>query len=257
MIHAVTAANAALYEDQLDQMHRMRHDMYVVQRGWTGLQARAGREFDEFDTQEAVYLMNLSDTGELRATFRLMPTSSPYLLQKLSGFVLGEPPASPKIWDMTRWMIAPSERKQKGEARSRAQAELGCGLFEFACTRGLTHYTTLADVAFFPALEVAGWVYEPLGLPTPFEGGKGTAIAIKIETGAQALRHIRTVCGIHHPVLFEAPAHAEGWTTAGVLATAAALRKMYGTQGEDDRLALAREWSSVPTGSRSEAVNAV
>ncbi|MEN9856699.1 MAG: hypothetical protein RLZZ157_1825, partial [Pseudomonadota bacterium] len=92
MIHTVTAANCSLYQAQIDQMHAMRYDMYVKQRGWTDMVSRNNREYDEFDTDEAVYLMNLSPEGNLRATFRLMPTTSPYLLNKLSQFVSGTPP---------------------------------------------------------------------------------------------------------------------------------------------------------------------
>jgi N-acyl-L-homoserine lactone synthetase len=205
MIHAVTNANNQLYDKQLDDMHAMRYEIYVKQRGWTGLQSDNQREYDEYDNTDTVYLMNLSETGALRSTFRLLPTTSPYLLKKLSHFVSGEIPTSPKIWDMTRWMIAPSERRQPGEQRSRAQAELACGLYEFAATRGITHYTTLMDTAFIPALEVAGWRYELLGLPTPYEDGKGIAVAIMIDVGEGALKHIRTICDIDAPVLFESP----------------------------------------------------
>lgn len=242
MIHAVTAANAPLYRDQLDHMHRMRHEMYVVQRGWSGLTSENGREVDEYDTDEAVYLMNLSPEGELLSTFRLMPTSSPYLLQKLNQFVIGEPPASPKIWDMTRWMIAPGQRKKKGEVRSQAQAYLACGLFEFACTRGLTHYTTLMDLPFLPLVEAAGWTYEPIGLPMPYEDGKGMAIAVRIETGPKALAHVRMVCEIDRPVLFEAPPATSGLTTADVMVMANMMDAYYSIHDGTAREVLGDRW---------------
>jgi acyl-homoserine lactone synthase len=81
MIHAVTSANRDLYAKQLAAMHKLRYHFYVVQRGWSdGLTIENDREYDEFDRPDTVYLMNLTHDGQIKSTFRLMPTMNHYLL---------------------------------------------------------------------------------------------------------------------------------------------------------------------------------
>jgi N-acyl-L-homoserine lactone synthetase len=226
MIHAVTGANATLYKRQLIELHEKRYQYYVEARGWSDLIVKDGGEYDEFDTDQAVYLLNLTKDGHLRASFRIMPTTAPYLLTKLSEFVDGPPPASPHIWDMTRWIITPQERRKDGQHRSIAQAELGCGLFEFAQTRNITHYTTLLDTYLLPRLEVSGWTFEPLGSERVYGERGEKALAILIDAGPSALRKIRDNCAIHVPQLYEAPPPAPFETTEDALIKASFLARL-------------------------------
>ena len=219
MIHAVTSANRELYAKQLTAMHKMRYHFYVVQRGWSdGLTIVNDCEYDEFDRPDTVYLMNLTQDGQIKSTFRLMPTMNHYLLDKLSHFVDGPVPRGNHIWDMTRWIISPSFRKVSGEKYSKAHSELACGLFEFAATRGITHYTTLMDTGFLPAVEQAGWKYELLGLPVPYGDRGETAIAIMIDAGPKSLAHNRMIYDIDYSILFESPPPRLGERVEDVLA---------------------------------------
>ncbi|GBF59106.1 4-coumaroyl-homoserine lactone synthase [Candidatus Phycosocius bacilliformis] len=219
MIHAVTSANRNLYANQLTAMHKMRYHFYVAQRGWSdGLTIDEDREYDEFDRADTVYLMNLTSDGQIKSTFRLMPTINDYLLDRLPQFVNGPIPRGNHIWDMTRWIIAPSFRKVNGERYSKAHSELACGLFEFAATRGITHYTTLMDTRFLPAVEQAGWKYELLGLPAEYGDRGETAIAVIIDAGPESLAHNRMIYDIDYSILFESPPPRLGERIEDVLA---------------------------------------
>ncbi|MFN7606218.1 MAG: acyl-homoserine-lactone synthase [Hyphomonadaceae bacterium] len=243
MIHAVTSANRQLYTKQLKAMHKMRYDFYVLQRGWTdGLTIHDECEYDEFDRADTVYLMNLDHDGEIKSTFRLMPTIDYYLLEKLPQFVDGPVPKGNHIWDMTRWIIAPSFRKSSGQKRFKTQGELTCGLFEFAATRGITHYTTLMDTAFLPAVEQAGWRYELLGLPVPYGDRGESAIAVIIDVGPKALAHNRMFYGIDHSVLFESPPPRLGECLEDILAR---LNVIETIEGIPDREARVSAWGAV------------
>lgn len=203
MIHVVTIANQHLYARQLDEMFRMRHNFYVRQRGWTNLTSTDGRETDEFDNAHAVYLMNLDRFGHILSTFRINPTTTPYLLgDKLTDYIDGTPPRDEAVWDLTRWMVAPgARRKSSGEIAS-AQKELICGVMEFAVDRGITHYTCLTDTVFVERLQ-AVWPVSTLGEPHHFEDGDGDAVAVLIEAGPHVLATSRDKTGIYGSVLFE------------------------------------------------------
>ena len=203
MIHVVTIHNQHLYAKQLDEMFQMRHDFYIRQRGWSDLVGENGRETDEFDNEHTVYLMNLDRFGKIVATFRLNPTTEPYLLgDKLPQYVNGDPPRSEEIWDLTRWMVAPHARRKAEGQIADAQKVLLCGVMEFAVSRGLTGLTCLMDTVFVERLAKV-WPVSMLGDTHRFEDGDGEAVAVMIEAGPHILVSTREKTGVYDPVLFE------------------------------------------------------
>ena len=45
-VHVITRDNRRLYTDQLEAFFRLRHDIFVGERGWRGLRRADGRELD-------------------------------------------------------------------------------------------------------------------------------------------------------------------------------------------------------------------
>ena len=227
MIHVVTAANRSLYEDKLDEMHRFRHEMYVEKMRWRDLKSENGREKDQFDNADAVYLLGLDDEGGLISSYRIMPTSGPYLLNgPMAHFVEGDAPQSEHIWDVTRWLLWPNHRRLDGQVISHEAGLLACGLFEFAISRRITHYTCLCELAFMQNLDIVGWPHTPLGLPKAYDNAGGTAIAILIDASLATLERTRAYTGIRHSVLYEAPAPGPSDTAVQNLQIAAAAQKI-------------------------------
>jgi acyl-homoserine lactone synthase len=82
MIHVVTSANRHLYEPELLMHFRLRHEVYVVERNWKELERADGLERDQFDNQDATYILAI-DTGEVVGGSRLIPTTHPHLLSEV------------------------------------------------------------------------------------------------------------------------------------------------------------------------------
>ena len=53
-VHIITSANRAVYGRELEQMHRLRHEIFVEELGWTDLWSAEGVERDDFDDEHAV-----------------------------------------------------------------------------------------------------------------------------------------------------------------------------------------------------------
>ncbi len=204
MIHAVTLANQHLYARQLDRMFRMRHAFYIEGHGWSGLTSRNGRETDEFDDENAVYLMSLDPFGDVAASVRLNPTQGPTLLKKFAGWSDEKLPELESVWDISRWIAAPQHRRA-GNPRwpSNHQRELMIGILEFCLSRGLTHLTMLAEKRLAERIAAYGWPLRYLGAPREYEGGKGIAVAAEIEVGHHVLAHTRNKTGVLATMLFE------------------------------------------------------
>jgi acyl-homoserine lactone synthase len=63
-IHIVNDENRAGYEAILDEYFRLRHEIFVGERGWRDLERSDGRDMDAYDNEQATYLIAL-DNGRV------------------------------------------------------------------------------------------------------------------------------------------------------------------------------------------------
>lgn len=209
MIQVITSQNHFIYGKQLDQMFRMRHEYYVLGHGWDGLTGVDGREVDEFDDLDAVYLVSVDEFGDVAASLRLNPTTGPTLLKKFSAYADAPLPASETCWDLSRWIARPDQRRADGKRwPSNHQRELALGVLEFCQSRGADCLTMLCEARLAERIKAYGWPVEYLGAPRAYEGGKGTAVAARIDVGDHVLAQTRAKTGIVSPVLYEVDAAA-------------------------------------------------
>src|SRR5689334_11287834 len=103
MIYIVDRTNRAAYQAQLEEMYRIRHDIYVGRRGWKALQKPDGRDIDQFDTEDTVYLLGLDFMGRVVSGLRLNPTTGPHLINTVFPHAVtkGEIPVGDDIYEFT------------------------------------------------------------------------------------------------------------------------------------------------------------
>src|ERR1044072_6552266 len=89
MIHVINSATRSLYRDELHDHFRIRHDIYVGERGWKALERADGLERDQFDTDDAIYLLGI-DNGRVVGGSRLVPTTRPHLLSEVFPHLAAE-----------------------------------------------------------------------------------------------------------------------------------------------------------------------
>lgn len=89
------------------RLARYRHEVFVKRLGWE-LACVDGREVDQFDREDTVYVVALNKrTGAIRGTARLLPTTRPYLLREVFPALLGDMPApsSADVWELSRFAV--------------------------------------------------------------------------------------------------------------------------------------------------------
>ena len=179
MIYLIDRRNRAAFSHQLDEMFRIRHDIYVRRRGWKALARPDGREIDQFDTDDAVYLLGLDEAGHVTSGLRLVPTTKPHLIRDVFPHAVtwGRIPSDEHIYEFTRYFIVGGKIGMRGKRR--AAGELLCAMFEYGIAAGLTHISLLCDTFFLPHMLECNWKVHPLGLPTPYD--EGTCIAVLFE----------------------------------------------------------------------------
>ncbi|MFC7290695.1 acyl-homoserine-lactone synthase [Hirschia litorea] len=205
MIHVVTGENQHLYGPQLDEMFQMRHEYFIEAHGWDALESVNGRETDEFDDGDVVYLLNLDSCGRVASAYRLNPSIGPNLLSdKLSHYVEGDAPRNEETWDLTRWIIAARYRRSRDYTRAiQIARETIIAVQEFAVSRGITHLTTVCDPTFIERMARVDMRHKPIGPPMQYDNGKGVAQAFLLDVGPTALARARNATGILEKQLFE------------------------------------------------------
>lgn len=212
LCHLVTRANKSLYAKELDDMFRIRHEVFVERMGWRELRQENKRDIDQYDTDDTVYLIVIDDDGEVSASTRFNPTWKRHQLEPNSSmtkkFADKEPPRGPEIWEGSR--LVPGLRDRHGKAYAMASmGTLFAGISEFCMSRGITRCISVFEMPALSMLMSTGMQTEPLGLPQKYETdhGEGEAMAVEYPIGrVEGLLRTRQGFGLRGPVLVEAPA---------------------------------------------------
>jgi acyl-homoserine lactone synthase len=199
MIHVVTAENRRLYEKEMLEHHRIRHDIYVRDNKWKNLKVEDGRESDQFDNEDAVYILAIED-GHVIGGSRFVPTIKPHLLSDVFpqlADVRGVP-RSPDIFEWTR-LFAVAERRDRGALAGSVTGKILCGGLEFLLGEEAVGFTIVTEAWWLARTHSWGWKLSPLGMPALVDGEwlVGSYVVCDPET----LQATRRRYGIEEPVL--------------------------------------------------------
>lgn len=180
MIHVITAENRHLYERELLDHHRLRHEVYIVERKWVGLQDRGGLEYDDYDTDETTYLLAIENDRVLGGT-RLYPTTRPHMLEQVCP-QLAEVHGIPKsddIWEWTRIFVVKDRRE--GPHGGAVVGQLFSAALEYCLAQDVDSLSVVFEAWWLPRLHRQGWKLKPLGLPGLINGEWWIAASLPLD----------------------------------------------------------------------------
>lgn len=201
MIEVVTPDIAFLYRGKLDDMFALRHRVFHERLGWD-VNSRGGRERDVYDLHNPIYLLATNDAGTVQGTWRLLPTTGPYMLRDVFADAFDEvpKPADPFVWETSRFAVEPGD---DGEDRrgtlNRLTGELFAGLVEWALLFGIREIVTVYDVRVGRLLNHIG--VRPIWASDRHRIGRTTAVAGRFEVSDRVLDNIRMASGVTQSVL--------------------------------------------------------
>jgi acyl-homoserine lactone synthase len=200
-VHVVNSGNRHQYLDEIEQMHRHRHRVFVETMGWRALESPDGLDIDQFDTPYATYLVAIDD-GAVRGSLRLIPSWRPHMLKNLfPDYIEGEAPSGPGVWEWTRH--APGDPKFSRDINHQVRFLLNIAVYEFAASRGIETFIGIADCQIVPRMIDLGWKVDPIGLPVNY--GEGVGYAFKMDVDPVNNDRLRARLGRHNTVLCEMP----------------------------------------------------
>lgn len=159
MIVCINGNERDRYQDLVTEMYRQRARVFSERMKWDVL-VRDGMEYDVFDEENPLYLLSVDqETGRLRGSLRLLPTTGPNMLRDVFPQLL--PPdqiiESPTVWESSRFsMDTEAMAPLPGRRVSYVTCELIAGITEISLQSGISHIVSVFDAAMFRVLKAAG-----------------------------------------------------------------------------------------------------
>lgn len=195
MVHVVTSQNRAHFADALEGMHRDRKRVFVDRLGWD-LAVHGDREVDQFDTDDAVYLMAVDQAGRHAGSVRLLPTMRPHLLSTVFPHLCERgAPQDEETWEITRLCTSPDAPDPRA-----TRIRLMVAVVEFALLYGVRRYSCMSHMQYLSQVLSVGWHCEPLGMPQPDPSGQLVG-AIVIHITPETLALVRSRAQLRAPIL--------------------------------------------------------
>jgi N-acyl-L-homoserine lactone synthetase len=179
LVAIVTGAGDVRHTALIDSMHRDRKRVFVDWLHWNVPVTDGKYEIDQFDTSDAVYLVEACGHRHL-ASIRLLPTTKPHLMSEVFPVLCAEGvPTGSDVWELTRFCISPDVEKTEAY---RLRDLMWTASVEYALTHGIRKLTCATHLQFLSQILAAGWETEPLGLPQVIDGAAVGAVLFRITT---------------------------------------------------------------------------
>jgi N-acyl-L-homoserine lactone synthetase len=151
-------------------------------------------EVDQFDDEDAVYLIVPGEDGRHAGSTRLLKSIRPHILDSLFAELCAVPvPRGARTLEITRFCL---DRRQSADDRLETRNRLVSGLVRYALENGVETYTGVAEMGWLQQILAFGWRCRPLGLPRRIDGKMLGALRIDITDETPALLEAN---GIYRP----------------------------------------------------------
>ncbi|MCM2294687.1 GNAT family N-acetyltransferase [Allorhizobium sp. BGMRC 0089] len=200
MIEIITHENMHHFVEEMREAYRLRHDVFVEEKGWKDLSSPDGLEIDDFDNEHAVHMICRRE-GRVVGYQRMLPTTRPHLLSSvpsLRRLCERDFPQGPRIWEWTRYCVEKAHR-ERGRKLSPVANELLSAIIEWGMMRNIDSIVIEMDPLWLLRLVQLNFLVTPLGIPQKIEGEDVVAVVAKFD--GRTLEMLRTMRGDGAPVL--------------------------------------------------------
>lgn len=188
MLHIISHDFSDTFACEIDQALRLRHRVFVEEKGWEDLRREDGRETDRFDDEHAIHMLYVED-GHVIGYQRMLPSTRPHILSEiLPELCEGERPVGPNIWEWTRYCVEPGYR-ERGRILSPVANALLTGIVEWGLETGVDTIIIEMNPLWLLRLVQLHFRVTPLGLPKVI--GKEETVAVTAHFDRRTLTRLR------------------------------------------------------------------
>ena len=194
MVKIVTGENKQKFEKELLSMFEERKLIFVDLLRWNIPVTDDRYEIDQFDDDDAIYLLMSHDDGSHLGSMRLLRTDRPHILGSFFEYLCVDgAPKGRETLEVTRLCLSPRLRARE---RRWVRDRLISALTDYALAQGITSLTGVARASWLAQILRMGWRCDVLGDPMLVDGTLTGAFRIHVdEATPQALANM----GIYVP----------------------------------------------------------
>ena len=161
MIRYFQGRDRGAYPRESDEMFRVRARQFRDRLNWD-VQVEDGREVDEFDQMNPLYLVSIDEaSGEIAGALRFLPTTGPTMMKCVFDRYFDEPfdIETPLVWECTRFAIEPTvaKRRQSPTGLCKTTFDLMQGGCEVAMMAGVEQIVGIFDRLMLRIYRRVGW----------------------------------------------------------------------------------------------------
>lgn len=198
MVYYVNSQNRHQFDDLIRQMHEHRRKVFVEGLGWDLEVTGDGLEIDQFDTDDASYLLCEED-GVLMASARLLDTSKPHLMSEIFEHLCdNDVPSDERTFEISR--LCPNPSLRKGTQYRPVVLEIMCAVMELGLLMGWDRLTMAVGLEALPFCLRCGWDVTPLGLPH-YSSNRDLIAAFVVNISPAGLQAVRGMGRVDRSVL--------------------------------------------------------
>lgn len=173
-MHFLESVNHKLPAHKTTQLFKYRYQVFVELLGWQ-LDVPPGRETDQFDHDDTLYVIAEDEAGSIVGCARLLPTTAPYLLEEVFPELLnGAPiPKSADIWELSRFTscdLNSVSNTRSGQFSSEDTVDLLEASLDCARRHGAKRVISVSPIGVERLLRRAGFKARRAGPPTIVDG---------------------------------------------------------------------------------------
>ncbi len=188
MIYIVSGQDSRRYPALMEQVYRLRHQVFVEELGWSDLASPDGLERDQFDRPDAIHQICVRD-GKVAGYQRMLPTVEPHLLSDVfPNLCEGPLPCGLDTYELSRYCVAPGYREGRRGLGS-VGSELIAGGIEWGLACGVNKVVTEGETIWVLRWLQLKFLVRPLGFETKI--GTQQIVAAMLEFNRSTLQAVR------------------------------------------------------------------
>lgn len=194
----IEGQNAHLYPNKMQDAFRLRHQIFVEEKGWEDIRKVDGLETDQFDTDEALHML-MYEKDELVGYQRLLPTTSPYLLSKVYPYLCEQDlPNDTEIWEWTRFAV-PKKHRKGGRKLSPIGNALLSAIVEWGLEKGVHSIVIEMNPIWLLRLVQLHFRVVPLGITHEISDEETLAVIASFDE--RTLKRLQEMRGNHEKII--------------------------------------------------------
>lgn len=181
----VSGTSATLPGSLYSRLASYRYKVFIEALGWE-LKTEVGREQDQFDRDDTVYVVACDSHGRINGCARLLPTVRPYLLGEVFPQLLnGAPiPSDPDVWELSRFAAVDFDQDSTSplaHSNSPVAEKLLREAIRCAAARGAKRLIAVTRIGSERLLRRGGFTARRAGPPTIVDGHPLVACWIDVD----------------------------------------------------------------------------